>query len=328
LQQTALANLRVQKWVALISVLLFAVKVVAYFLTGSIAILTDALESIANIIAAFIGLYSLSVAAKPRDADHPYGHGKAEYISAAVEGVLITIAGLLVIYEAIKHLFYPKPLQKVDWGLWLIAATSLVNFFVGMVCIQRGRKGRSLALIASGRHLQSDAYTTLGIVAALLLFLLTRLWWIDSAVALLLGLFIIYTGFGILRSSVEGIMDKADEKLLNKVINTLQQQRRPHWIDLHNLRILKYGSVLHLDCHLTVPWYLNVKEAHQEVEALDALVKERFGDSVELFVHTDACLDFSCSICHKTDCAARKHPFEKSIGWTMENVVSNQKHRL
>jgi cation diffusion facilitator family transporter len=328
LQSPALASLRVQKWVAFISVILFIVKITAYFLTGSVAILTDALESIANIIAGFIGWYSLYVAAKPRDQDHPYGHGKAEYISAAAEGVLITAAGLLVIYEAVKHLFYAQPLQKVDWGIALVAAAALVNYIVGAICLRTGRNIKSLALTASGKHLQSDTYTTLGIIAGLVLLLITHIRWIDSAVALLFGGFIVFTGFTILRSSVEGIMDKADDRLLKEVIATLQQHRGENWTDLHNLRILKYGHVLHLDCHLTVPWYLNVTQAHKEVERLDGLVKQQFGQSVELFVHTDACLPFSCAICQKQHCAERQHPFEKTIVWTMENVVSNQKHRL
>ena len=147
-------------------------------------------------------------------------------------------------------------------------------------------------------------------------------------VAILFALFIIYTGYTILRSSVAGIMDEADMALLEKLVQTLNANRRPNWIDLHNLRIIKYGSRLHLDCHLTVPWYLNVHEAHREIDALSNLVKNEFGESVELFVHSDGCLDFSCRICTLADCTVRKHAFEKKIDWTMENILSNNKHRL
>jgi divalent metal cation (Fe/Co/Zn/Cd) transporter len=138
----------------------------------------------------------------------------------------------------------------------------------------------------------------------------------------------LYTGFVILRKSVAGIMDEADEALLQKLVVILEKNRKENWIDLHNMRIIKYGSVLHMDCHLTVPWYLNVHEAHQEIDSLSALVKKEFGDSLELFVHSDGCLDFSCKICNKKECAVRKHPFEKRIDWNLKNIVSNQKHQV
>lgn len=326
--QTARYNLKIQKRIALLSVLLLIAKAVAWYLTGSVAILTDAFESIVNVIAGFIGVYSLFVAAKPRDMDHPYGHGKAEFISAAIEGSLISIAGLIIIYEALDNLVHPHEIKKLDYGIILVSVTGLINFIAGAICIKTGKRNNSLALISSGRHLQSDAWTTLGIVTGLALLMLTGLMWIDSAVAILFSLFIIYTGYKILRSSVAGIMDEADTGLLNKMVKMLNDNRRENWIDLHNLRIIKYGSRIHLDCHLTVPWYLNVHEAHKEIDALSTLVKKEYGESVELFVHSDGCLDFSCKLCTKQHCEVRKHSFEKKLEWTMENISSNTKHSL
>lgn len=326
--QTAHYNLKIQKRIAALSVLLFLVKAVAWYLTGSVAILTDAFESIVNVVAGFIGVYSLYVSAKPIDRDHPYGHGKAEFISAAIEGTMISIAGVIIIYEAVNNLLHPHELKKLDYGIILTAATALINYVAGYFCVRIGKKNNSLALISSGKHLQSDTWTTLGIVCGLILMLVAKLAWIDSVVAILFALFIIYTGYTILRSSVAGIMDEADMALLEKLVQTLNANRRPNWIDLHNLRIIKYGSRLHLDCHLTVPWYLNVHEAHREIDALSNLVKNEFGESVELFVHSDGCLDFSCRICTLADCTVRKHAFEKKIDWTMENILSNNKHRL
>ncbi|HMU72584.1 MAG TPA: cation diffusion facilitator family transporter, partial [Ferruginibacter sp.] len=308
--QTAHYNLKIQKRIAALSVLLFLVKAVAWYLTGSVAILTDAFESIVNVVAGFIGVYSLYVSAKPIDRDHPYGHGKAEFISAAIEGTMISIAGVIIIYEAVNNLLHPHELKKLDYGIILTAATALINYAAGYFCVRIGKKNNSLALISSGKHLQSDTWTTLGIVCGLILMLVTKLAWIDSVVAILFALFIIYTGYTILRSSVAGIMDEADMALQEKLVQTLNANRRPNWIDLHNLRIIKYGSRLHLDCHLTVPWYLNVHEAHREIDALSNLVKNEFGESVELFVHSDGCLDFSCRICTLADCTVRKHAFE------------------
>ncbi|MEO8403068.1 MAG: cation transporter dimerization domain-containing protein, partial [Chitinophagaceae bacterium] len=147
------------------------------------------------------------------------------------------------------------------------------------------------------------------------------------AVAILFAFFIIYTGYKILRRSIAGIMDEADEKLLSEMVEFLNENRRENWVDLHNLRVIKYGSYLHLDAHFTVPWYLNVHEAHKEIDILAGLIREKYGESLELFVHSDGCLPFQCHICSKKDCQVRKEEFEHSIKWTLENVSLNKKHQ-
>ena len=308
--------------------MLLVAKFVAYYLTNSVSILTDALESIVNVAAGFIGLYSLYIAAKPRDIDHPYGHGKAEFLSAAIEGTLITSAGAIIIYKAIKSFIAPVELQQLDYGIYLVAGAGIVNFIIGLITERKGKSGNSLALIASGKHLKSDSYSTFGIIVGLILIYFTGFRWIDPAVAIIFGTIIIYTGYKILRRSIAGIMDEADIDLLKKIVDLLNKNKRENWVDLHNLRVIKYGSILHIDCHLTVPWYLNVNEAHAEVDALSSLVRREFGESVELFVHVDGCLPFSCKVCNKQNCNERKHNFEKRIDWTLENVLQNQKHQV
>jgi cation diffusion facilitator family transporter len=319
-------NIKIQKWVAILSVTLLAIKLVAYYLTHSVSVLTDALEGIVNVVAGFFGLYSLTLSAKPRDADHPYGHGKIEFISAAVEGVMIVVAGILIIVESLRNLVTPNPLQQLDLGILLIAVTAAANFIVGSICIRTGKKNNSLALQASGKHLQSDTYTTVGILVGLALIFLTDILWLDSAIALAFSLFILYTGFKILRSSIAGIMDERDHQLLAQLIKAINNGRSKNWVDLHNLRIIKYGSVLHIDCHLTVPWYLNVHEAHTEIDKLGAIIRNQFGNSIEFFVHSDGCLPIGCPICIKEDCPVRYHAFQKKIEWTVENVESDEKH--
>ena len=326
--KTEQQNLGVQKWVAVVSVLLLAVKFIAYYSTYSVAILTDALESIVNVAAGFIGLYSLYVAAKPRDSDHPYGHGKAEFLSAAIEGTMIGGAGALILYKAIQNLINPVALVRIDYGIWLIAATAVVNFIMGYFCQKTGKRNNSLALVASGKHLQADTWSTIGIIAGLGLLYFTGYKWIDSAVAILFSLFIMTTGYRIIRRSVAGIMDEADEKLLARMVEMLNANRRENWVDLHNLRVIKYGSVLHVDCHLTVPWYLNVLEAHKEIDALAELIRKEFGESLELFVHSDGCFPFSCQICNKANCPVRQHDFVRKIEWTLENIALDKKHEL
>lgn len=317
-----------QKIIAITGVSLFIIKLVAWYLTDSVAILTDTLESTINVISGFIGLYSLHLSALPKDANHPYGHGKVEFITAAIEGTLICTTGIYIIYEATVKLYYPHNIGRLDTGILLVALTAAINWLVGHYAILKGEKNNSLVLIASGKHLQADTYTTAGIIVGLILLYFTKIPWLDSVVAMLFSLLIIITGYKILRTSVAGMMDEADDNLLAQVVEKLNSERRENWIDLHNLRIIKYGGVLHLDCHLTVPWYLNVNQAHKEVESLEKLVKTHFGESVELFVHTDGCLDFSCKICTKTDCEMRKHPFLNKIEWTVANISANQKHRI
>ena len=324
----ATQNFKIQKYIAVISVALFLIKLFAWYLTHSVAILTDALESIVNVVAGFIGLYSLYVSGKPKDQDHPYGHGKVEFLSAAIEGLLIGIAGIFIIREAILNLYEPHSIQKLDYGIYLVGVTAIINLLAGMICVKTGKKNNSLALIASGKHLMADTYTTIGIIIGLVLLFITGISWIDSVVAIIFALVIFYTGYKIVRSSIAGIMDEADMELLKKMVIFLNENRNPNWIDLHNLRIIKYGAMIHLDCHLTVPWYFNVHQAHDEIDRLSGLVKQHFGDSVELFVHSDGCLDFSCALCEKMECEVRKNAFEKKIVWTMENISSNKKHQL
>lgn len=306
---------------------MFLTKIIAYYFTHSLAILSDALESIVNVIAGFIGLYSLYVAAKPRDREHPYGHGKAEFVSAAIEGGLIVAAGIMIIYETVMNFLHESPLQKLDTGLILVGATAVINYIAGMVCIRIGKKNSSLALQASGKHLQTDTYSTIGIIAGLVIILVTRLLWLDKVIALGMSVLVIYNGYRIIRTSLAGIMDEADLQLLDNFIAVLNRNRRANWIDLHNLRVIKYGALLHIDCHLTVPWYLNVHEAHKEIDALADLIKQEFGDAIELFVHTDGCLPFSCTICTRTDCNVRQQPMKERLTWSMENILSNQKHQ-
>lgn len=322
----SLRNIRLQRAIAFGSALLLVVKFAAYSLTHSVAVLTDALESIVNVVAGFIGLYSLKVSALPRDENHPYGHGKAEFLSAAVEGTMVLSAGAIILYTAIKNLFYPQPLQSVDTGMYLVGATAIVNYIFGAIALRQGRKTGSLALVASGKHLQTDTYSTVGIIAGLLLITLTGYAWIDAVVAICFGAFISYTGYTIVRKSVAAIMDEADMELLGKMVVILNAARRDAWVDLHNLRVIKYGNVLHVDCHLTVPWYYNVQQAHEEVDQLAKVVRTEYGESLELFVHSDGCMYFQCPLCEKKACPVRQHSFKERMPWTVENILQNQKH--
>lgn len=326
--KTARYNLQVQKFITALSVFLFVFKITAYYLTHSVSILSDALESIVNILAGGIGLYSLYIAAKPSDKDHPYGHGKAEFVSAAVEGALIVAAGFLIIYETIRTFIGKASVVELNAGILIISFTAIINYVAGSICLRIGKRNDSLALQASGKHLQTDTYSTLAVVAGLLIILFTKIYWLDKLFAFGIGIFIIYNGYKIVKKSLAGIMDQQDMKLLDKIVSVLNQNRSPNWVDLHNLRVIKYGSQLHIDCHLTLPWYVNMLEAHKEIDALIECIQNSFGKEVEFFVHTDGCLPFSCPLCDKNDCLERKHPFKQKVEWKLENLLLNKRHRL
>jgi cation diffusion facilitator family transporter len=321
-------NFQVQKRVALISLGILVFKCWAYFATHSVSILTDALESIVNVTAGFIGLYSLYIAAQPRDKEHPYGHGKAEFISAAIEGTLIALAGLLILFQSVQKLIRPTPIHQLDLGILLVSITAILNLGLSAYCVRIGKKNRSLALLASGQHLRTDAISTMGIVIGLGILYFTGWPWLDPVLAIALGIYIVYTGYGIIRHSIGGIMDEADHVLLDQFVELLERERLTAWIDLHNLRVIRYGAKLHVDCHLTLPWYLNLHEAHREVDALSEKIRNNFGTSIELFVHTDGCMPFSCKICDRNDCAVRQHPFQERVQWTTDNIVLDAKHQL
>ncbi len=319
--------MQLQAMVLILAILLFGVKLTAWFLTSSLSILTDALESIANIIAGGVGFFSLLIAAKPRDKGHPYGHGKVEFISAAAEGMFILFAGIFIIVEAISKLFEPQVLSRLNVGIIMMGGTAIINYMAGSYCVKEGRKGKSIQLIAAGEHLKTDTLSTLAIIAGLVLIYFTKIYFLDSLVAIIAACFIIYTGIKVLRPSIGGIMDESDMKLLGRIVKVLNEKRNENWIDLHNVRFIKYGTTLHCDCHLTVPWYLNIREAHQEITLLKDVIQQEFGTEVEMFVHVDPCLDYSCRICSKQNCAVRKHPQETRITWTVENIVLDRKHR-
>lgn len=324
----SIENYQFQKSIFYITIVLFIIKIAAWYVTQSISVLTDTLEYSINVIASLVGMYSLKLSSKPRDENHPYGHGKVEFLSSTLEGTLMIFTSLIILVEAIYHLSNRQELQKVDYGIFLVAFTGLINYFMGTYAIAKGKKNNSLALIASGKHIISDTYATIGIVLGLILIYFFKLSWIDSVIAIAFSIIIIISGYKILRASIAGIMDEADKTLLTQIISLLDGEKNENWIDLHNFRIIKYGSIMHIDCHLTVPYYLNVHEAHNEIDKLEKFVKNHFEDNVELFVHTDGCMDYSCKICTKKDCPVRKHEFQQKIEWNLKNVISNSKHRI
>jgi cation diffusion facilitator family transporter len=321
-------NFAFQRNIAIIGVLLFVGKIFAWQLTGSDAVFSDAMESIVNIVAAFMGLYSLYIAAKPSDEDHPYGHGKVEFVTSGIEGSLIIIAGIIIIIQAIGSLIKGNVPEKLDWGMAIVAATAIINYLMGYISYKKGIKENSLVLQSSGKHLQSDTITTVGVVLSLMIVHFTKLYWLDSVVALVFGGYIMIIGYKIVRKSLSGIMDEADIEMLKKLAKILNENRKTDWIDVHNVRIQQFGSRLHIDAHLTLPWYFQLRNAHSEMEEVIKQIVEHSDRNIEFNFHLDDCKPDSCEICQISNCAFREKPFVKKIDWNAENIAQPHKHFL
>ncbi len=326
--QSKNSNFAFQRNVAIVGILLFLAKLVAWHLTNSDAVFSDAMESIVNIIAAFMGLYALYLAAKPKDVDHPYGHGKVEFVTSGIEGALIVFAGIIIIVQAIDSLLQGNQPKKLDWGILIVAATAIINYVMGYISIKKGIRENSLVLQSSGKHLQSDTVTTLGVVMSLVLVYLTKVFWIDAVTALLFGTYIIVVGYKIIRKSLSGIMDEADLEMLARLANFLNQHRQPEWIDIHNMRIQQHGSKLHIDAHLTLPWYFELRKAHEEMEKIYRLIGENTDRNIEFNFHLDDCKPTSCEICQLKDCKVRQKDFVKRIEWNSHNISQLRKHNV
>lgn len=325
-QHSSKTNFAFQKTVAIAGIGLFIGKLIAWHLTNSDAVFSDAMESIVNIIAGFMGLYSLYLAAKPKDIDHPYGHGKVEFVTSGIEGALIIFAGVIILVQAVDSLLHGNVPKKLDWGMLIIAVTAVINYLMGYISVKKGIRENSLVLQSSGKHLQSDTLTTLGVVISLILVYLTKIYWIDAAVALIFGGYIMFVGYKIIRKALSGIMDEADQELLSKMAKILNENRKREWIDIHNTRIQQHGSGLHIDAHLTLPWYFELRKAHEEMEETYKLISENSSRAIEFNFHLDDCKPFSCEICQLSECQVRQRPFVKKIVWNENNISQMDKH--
>ncbi|WP_091211098.1 cation diffusion facilitator family transporter [Mucilaginibacter gossypiicola] len=319
-----------QKRIILISlitgIVLMLAKFGAYFLTASNFVLTDAAESIVNVIASSFAFYSIYLSALPRDENHPYGHGKVEFFSVFIEGSLIGIAGCIIIVKSVYSFFFPNIIHDLFTGAIIIGITGAINGALGYYMIRKGKELRSMTLDADGRHLLADTVTSGGLVVGLLLIEFTGILWLDSALSILVGLYIVFSSYKLVRKSVGGLMDEADFQVVTDIINVLSEKRREAWIDVHNLRAQKYGHELHIDCHMTLPSYFDLNTVHTEISLVDKMINKDMGIKTELFIHADPCLPDCCHYCSMPNCPIRSEAQTETIAWTLEKVVRNKKH--
>lgn len=313
---------RIRLRVAIISIvmgiLILGIKYYAYLVSGSTALKSDAIESVVNVIAAFFALGAVIFADKPADKDHPYGHGKIEHFSAAFEGGLITLAAVLIAWEAIHAMWHGAELKDIGLGLVINLIAGCLNGLLGLFLIRMGRRQNSHAIQADGHHVLSDFWTTLGIALGLLLVKFTGVRWLDPVMALGVALLLARTGFKLVRSSGQALLDMEDPELLEKLLTVINRTRPSDIITIHELRTLRSGRYTHVDIHMVIPEFYEIGHGHDLAEGFGKQVIAELGLEGELHTHIDPCQRAWCSQCAVADCGIRKEPQTKPSLITLE----------
>jgi cation diffusion facilitator family transporter len=303
------------------------IKFAAYFITASNAVLTDALESIINVIASGFAFYSIHLSSLPKDSNHPYGHGKIEFFSAGFEGALIFFAGIYIIIQSVINIFEPVTITGFSQGMALLGVTVIVNGLLGFHLKREGERYNSITLIADGKHLMVDALSSIIVVIGIAVMRITEIFLIDSILSIVFSILILYNGYRLIRTSVAGLMDEADPKTFNKIAEIINNNRRDRWIDVHNVKIQKYGSDIHMDCHITLPCYLDLVTVHNELKILEECLISKFEHELEISTHADPCIPGSCChYCRVSDCPIREIAKDTDYIWDIGLLSKNQKH--
>lgn len=263
-------------------------KWIAYLMTGSSVIFSDAAESVVHVVAVWFAWYALRVGAKPPDEDHPYGHDKVSFMSAGVEGGLICIAAIVIIVSATEKLVIGVTLQKLDIGMSITAGAALVNLGLGWHLIATGKKNKVLVVEANGRHVMTDVWTSAGAVVGLFIAQLTGMLWLDPAIAILFGANIIYEGGKLMSISVKGLMDTSDPELLQRAQLVLTDFCIDHNCSYHRLRLRSSGNMVHVDYHLILPDEMTIHDAHSLATACEELIRAAIDHNTEVFTHLES----------------------------------------
>ncbi len=284
--QTALNKDRILYLSIAAALVTMAMKFAAYWITGSVGLLSDALESIVNLAAALVAFIALMIAVRPADETHPYGHEKIEYFSSGVEGTLILVAAAGIIYSAVQRLLHPMQLAELDIGLLLGLAASVTNFLVARLLLRAAREHDSITIEADAKHLLTDVWTTLGVLAALVIIKFTGWMIIDPLIAFAVGGNIIFSGVSLLRRSFRGLMDfrlPADEiAAIEEVLRRYVGEKYVY----HNLRTRKSGSHRFIEFHLLVPGEMNIRAAHELCEQIENEIHRRLNNTT-VTIHTE-----------------------------------------
>lgn len=299
------SNLTAMLAAFVVGLLLMGLKFVGYWITGSAAILSDALESIINVVASGFGLGSVVLSAKPADESHPYGHGKIEFFSAGFEGALIMGAAVGIFFQGMKQILYPQALPHLERGLFFLVLAAAGNFVLGLVLIRVAKRTKSLVLEADGKHLLTDVFTSAAVLLGVGVVYLTGWFRFDGFVACLAGSNIILWGLRLVRQAFGGLMHASDPELLDEICQVLAKHKKDVWIDVHRLRAWRSGRRVHIDFHLILPREMPLEEAHLEVKTLEAVFVEHFAELSDLLIHLDPCAPPECPVCNHDPCDLR-----------------------
>ena len=307
-QQSSRIRLRVVVISIVMGILILGLKYYAYLISGSTALKSDAIESVVNVVTAVFALGAVVFADKPADKDHPYGHGKIEHFSAAFEGGLISLAAVFIAWEAINAMWHGVALKALGQGLLINFIAGCLNGLLGLFLVRMGRRQRSRAIEADGHHVLSDFWTTLGIGVGLLLVKFTGIRWLDPAMALGVALLLAVTGFKLVRSSSQALLDMEDPDLLQHLLNVINRTRPVDVLTIHELRTLRSGRYTHVDIHMVLPEFYELGRAHDLAEGFGQKVISEAGLEGELHIHIDPCQRSWCSQCGVADCQIRREP--------------------
>ncbi len=264
-----------------------SLKLFAYFLTGSVGLFSDALESVVNLIAAIVALFMITLAEKPADEEHAFGHNKAEYFSSAIEGGLIVLAAFSIIWSAIPRIIHPQPLENVGIGLLVSLGASLINLAVGMILIKNGRKHNSITLEADGKHLMTDVYTSAGVIIGIGIVKLTGWLVLDGVVAIGVALNIVWTGYQLMRRSALGLLDSSlPEPEISIIIKSLDQFKGQD-LEYHSLMTRQAGQRKFISLHVLMPGQMTIQEGHDLVEKIEKNIRDLFNSPVTVFTHLE-----------------------------------------
>ncbi|MGM5031220.1 cation diffusion facilitator family transporter [Tardiphaga sp. 803_E3_N1_3] len=269
-----------------VGLLVLGMKYAAYHLTGSVALLSDAIESIVNVVTAIVVLLATTLSAKPADDDHPYGHHKAEYFSAVLEGVLIVLAAILILREAYQGYLVPRLVEAPWVGLLLNGAASIINAGWAWVLIRQGRLHRSPALAADGRHLLSDVYSSIGVLGGVGVAALSGIAILDPILAALVALNILWAGWGLMKESLSGLMDEAIPPAMLASIKQTISAHADGAIEAHDLRTRRAGSMTFIDFHLVVAGSTTVSAAHNICDKLETAIRQEIGEAL-ITIHVE-----------------------------------------
>ena len=301
---------------------MFVGKITAYYITGSSAILSDAIESVVHIMATGLTLYSIILSTVPADRNHLYGHGNIEYFSAGAEGLLIVIAALTIIYFAVIDLIEGPQLQKLDTGVIIIGSAGLLNLFLGFYLVKKGKLTNSIALVADGKHVLTDSITSLGVLVALIIVLITKYILLDPIMAIFVALNIIWTGYKLMRESFGGLMNETDKALLETITQKIIGIRKSFWIDIHHFRFWKSAERIFVDLHLTLPYYFTIKQSHQQEDEISELLTT-INPNAQVVIHMDYCDEALCKFCDFIECEVRKEPRSKVVDWNTDKLLGD-----